>query len=72
VAQLYPRALGSLYVASCDLKGYGGGIVTLRANLEGQVPVYISLSNRMVQYKVKVTLRPVGHSEFLGVLSKRL
>jgi hypothetical protein len=28
VAQLYPRALGSLYVASCDSQGYGGGIVT--------------------------------------------
>jgi hypothetical protein len=28
VAQLYPRALGSLSVASYDSQGYGGGIVT--------------------------------------------
>jgi hypothetical protein len=30
VAQLYPRALDSLYVASCDSQGYGVGILTLR------------------------------------------
>jgi hypothetical protein len=29
VAQLYPGALGSLYVASYDSQGYGGGILTL-------------------------------------------
>jgi hypothetical protein len=28
VAQLYPRALGSLFVASYDSLGYGGGILT--------------------------------------------
>jgi hypothetical protein len=28
VAQLYPQALGSLFVASCDSQGYGGGIQT--------------------------------------------
>jgi hypothetical protein len=28
VAQLYPQALGSLYVASYDLQGYGIGILT--------------------------------------------
>jgi hypothetical protein len=28
VAQLYPRALGSLFVASHDSQGYGGGILT--------------------------------------------
>jgi hypothetical protein len=28
VAQLYSRALGSLYVASCESQGYGGGILT--------------------------------------------
>jgi hypothetical protein len=28
VAQLYPRDLGSLFVASYDSQGYGGGIVT--------------------------------------------
>jgi hypothetical protein len=29
VAQLYPRALGSLFVASYDSQGYGGGILHL-------------------------------------------
>jgi hypothetical protein len=29
VAKLYPRALGSLFVASYDSQGYGGGILTL-------------------------------------------
>jgi hypothetical protein len=28
VAQLYPQALGSLFNASCDTQGYGGGIRT--------------------------------------------
>jgi hypothetical protein len=28
VAQLYPQALGSLFVASYDSQGYGGGIGT--------------------------------------------
>jgi hypothetical protein len=28
VAQLYPRALGSLFVTSYDSQGYGGGILT--------------------------------------------
>jgi hypothetical protein len=28
VAQLYPQALGSLFVASCHSQGYGGGIIT--------------------------------------------
>jgi hypothetical protein len=28
VAQLYPRALGSLFVASYDSQGHGGGILT--------------------------------------------
>jgi hypothetical protein len=28
VAQLYPQALGSLFIASYDSQGYGGGIIT--------------------------------------------
>jgi hypothetical protein len=28
VAQLYPKALGSLFVASCDSQGYGESILT--------------------------------------------
>jgi hypothetical protein len=41
VAQLYPRALSSLYVVSYDSQGYGGGILTLPLP-RGQVPVYIA------------------------------
>jgi hypothetical protein len=48
VVLLYPWALGSLYVISCDSQGYSGGILN--------IPVYISLRNRMVQSKVKVML----------------
>jgi hypothetical protein len=33
VAQLYPQALGSLYVASYDSQGYGGGISCLGSSL---------------------------------------
>jgi hypothetical protein len=29
VAQLYPRALGSLYIVFYDSQGYGGGILIL-------------------------------------------
>jgi hypothetical protein len=29
MAQIYPRALGSLYFVSYDSQGYGGGILTL-------------------------------------------
>jgi hypothetical protein len=50
--QLYPRALGSLYVVSYDSQGYGGGILTLPLP-EGQVPLYIAFRNRMVQSKAK-------------------
>jgi hypothetical protein len=38
--QLYPRALGSLYVAFYDSQGYGGGILTrlYTGYLEGHIP----------------------------------
>jgi hypothetical protein len=48
MVQVYPQALGSLFVACYDSQGYCGGIASL-PNLEGQVPVHISLRNRMVQ-----------------------
>jgi hypothetical protein len=62
LAQLYPRALGSLYVASCDSQGYGGGILTL-PQPGGPGPriyiyIYISLRNRMVQSKSCYDRRP--------------
>jgi hypothetical protein len=37
VGQLYPQALGSLFVASCDSQGYNGGI---RTRLHAGVSVY--------------------------------
>jgi hypothetical protein len=41
VAQLYPRALGSFYVASCDSQGYGRGILTLPQTEEPVSRMYI-------------------------------
>jgi hypothetical protein len=38
VAQLYPLALGSLYVASCYSQGYGGGILTIPPTLRAKSP----------------------------------
>jgi hypothetical protein len=46
VAQLYPQALGSLFVASYDSQGYGGGI---------QTRLHTGFSRALV--KVKVTLQ---------------
>jgi hypothetical protein len=42
MAQLYPRALGSLYVVSFDSQGYGAGILAL------SVYTNIFFRNRMV------------------------
>jgi hypothetical protein len=42
-----------LRLASDDLQGCGGGIQSF-SNPEGQVPVYISLRNRMIKSKVKI------------------
>jgi hypothetical protein len=47
VALLYPRALGSLSVASYDSHGYGGSILT---------PLLMGLSR--IKVEVEVTLRP--------------
>jgi hypothetical protein len=53
VAQLHLRALDSLYVASCDWHGYGGGILALPQPGGPGIRIYISLRNSMVQSKVK-------------------
>jgi hypothetical protein len=48
VAKLYPRALGSLYVASYDSQGYGEGILTHHHSISScqlnkrKVPAHIS------------------------------
>jgi hypothetical protein len=43
VAELYPRALGSLYVVSYDSQGYGGGILTLpQPGGPGRIYIYPS------------------------------
>jgi hypothetical protein len=49
VVQLYPRALGSLSVASYDSQGYGGGIVTL-PKPGGPGPRINIPRNRVVQF----------------------
>jgi hypothetical protein len=47
MAQLYPRALGSLFVASYDSQGYGGGILTrLHTGLKVKVKVMLRLTVR--------------------------
>jgi hypothetical protein len=56
VAQLYHRALGSIYVASYDLQSYGGGILTL-PNVEGQVPVYTGWFTKFSRHLVRAFLR---------------
>jgi hypothetical protein len=46
VAQLYPRALGSLFVASYDSQGCGGGILTRL-----HTPTFLSLNiNYVIRY----------------------
>jgi hypothetical protein len=45
VAQLYPRVLGSLFVASYDSQGYGGGILT-RLHKGKNSPVTLILSQK--------------------------
>jgi hypothetical protein len=44
VAQLYPRALGSLFVASYDSQGYGGSIITRLHKVE--VKSYITTDSQ--------------------------
>jgi hypothetical protein len=58
VAQLYPQALGFLFVASYDSQSYGGGI---------RIRLHAGYNSRF-QVKVKVTLRlTVSQSVSLGV-----
>jgi hypothetical protein len=60
VAQLYSRALGSLFVASYDSQGYGGGIRTrlhaaTNCNRVG-VGVGVSVILRLAVYRQSVPL----------------
>jgi hypothetical protein len=58
VAQLYPQALGSLFVVSYDSQGYGGGIR----------PLSTRETESHSKVEVKVTLRlTVSQSVSLGV-----
>jgi hypothetical protein len=67
VAQLYPRTLGSLFVASYDSQGYGGGILTrlhtTPRHIEESVPVDYS---RIVHTKLKADCFQASHSLWLG------
>jgi hypothetical protein len=58
VAQLYPRALGSLFVASYDSLGYGGGIQT-RLHM-GTRSTKVNVTLRLAVYRQSVlALRPL-------------
>jgi hypothetical protein len=49
VAQLYPRVLGSLSVASYDSQGYGGGILTrLHTGVETTLPFFTVTYRKLV------------------------
>jgi hypothetical protein len=59
VAQLYPRVLGSLFVASYDSQGYGGGIPPPHGSGSGCIDplfLYLGTSWRRV---VSLTHRPL-------------
>jgi hypothetical protein len=59
MAQLYTRALGSLFIAPYDLQGYGGGIRT---------HLHMGTDSMKVKVKVKVTLhwRPTANQFILA------
>jgi hypothetical protein len=62
VARLYPQALGSLFVASYNSQGYGGGIRTrLHAGIS-------TLESWTSQSHVATDGRPVSQSVSLGLL----
>jgi hypothetical protein len=57
MAQLYPQALGSLFVVSCGSQGYGGGIRT-------------RLHAGIIQLKMKVTLRLAVYRQAIYLVAK--
>jgi hypothetical protein len=63
VAQLYPRSLGSLFIASYDSQGYGGEILTLLHVSNNMIIV-----GRVVLYAVRVVLRKAGSIFFTELL----
>jgi hypothetical protein len=63
VAQVYPQALGSLFVASSDSQGYGGGIQTHFHT--GITQLYLLLVG--VKVKVKVTLQLAVYHQSVGI-----
>jgi hypothetical protein len=48
VAQLYPRALGSLFVASYDSQGYGGGIRPRQPSSLSQSQSHIAIDGQSI------------------------
>jgi hypothetical protein len=53
VAQLYPQALGSLFVVSYDSQGYGGGS---RTRLRAEIYIRIRVTLRLAVYGLSVRL----------------
>jgi hypothetical protein len=70
VAVLYPRALGSLSVASYDSQGYGGGILTpLSHGSEVEVEVEVNLRPPVSRPVCLGVRRPSGtHNQFFFCL----
>jgi hypothetical protein len=55
MARLYPQALGSLFVASYDSQGYGGGIrPRLHTGLTNYVKVKVKVTLRLAVYRQSV------------------
>jgi hypothetical protein len=60
VAQLYPQALGSLFVTSYDSQGYGGGIRTrLHMGVYKYVPPAINLNTCILSTECIYVLRTI-------------
>jgi hypothetical protein len=53
MSQLYSQTLGSLFVASYDSQGYGGGI---RIGLHAGVPAKVKVALRLAVYRQSVRL----------------
>jgi hypothetical protein len=70
VAQLYPQAPGSLFIAFYDLQGYGGGILTHLhmglQNVHEDPLIGLLCQPRVIMVMEKLTDWLAGETEVLG------
>jgi hypothetical protein len=59
VAQLYPRALGSLFVASYDWQGHGGGIL-----ISCEIQSYVTTDSQSAVLMSSAHLGPATNFSF--------